>query len=63
MTTGTGRAIGQPRNAWGDYVYAKRHAVAVFEAELGKLRGGGRVPSLLLSSVTARTRASSGSAG
>ena len=47
-----GRFVGQPRSAWGDYVYAKRNGVAVFEAELGKLRGAGRAPSLLLSSVT-----------
>jgi DNA repair photolyase len=50
--TFTGRFVGQPRDAWGDYVYAKANAVAVFEAELRKLRRAGRAPSLLLSSVT-----------
>ena len=48
----TGRFVGQPRNAWGDYVYAKENAVAVFEVELRRLRGAGRAPSLLMSSVT-----------
>ena len=33
-------------------MYAKAKAVAVFEAELRKLRSAGRAPSLLLSSVT-----------
>jgi DNA repair photolyase len=50
--TFTGRFVGQPRDAWGDYVYVKANAVAVFEAELQKLRSAGRAPSLLLSSVT-----------
>src|SRR5262245_51626005 len=48
----TGRFVGQPVNTWGDYVYAKVNAVALFETELGRLRASGRAPSLLLSSVT-----------
>jgi DNA repair photolyase len=44
--------VRQPVNAWGSYVYAKVNAVALFTAELDKLRGSGRSPSLLLSSVT-----------
>src|SRR5215831_5095054 len=48
----TGRFVGQPKRAWGDYVFAKQNAVALFETELRKLRGAGRAPSLLLSSVT-----------
>jgi DNA repair photolyase len=47
-----GRFVGQPRDAWGDYVYAKVNAVSVFTIELEKLRNSGRAPSILLSSVT-----------
>src|SRR5262249_25501641 len=50
--TFAGRFVGQPLNAWGDYVYAKVNAVSLFEAELAKLRRSGGAPSLLLSSVT-----------
>jgi DNA repair photolyase len=48
----TGRFVGQPLDAWGDYVYAKVNAVEIFTAELERLRSKGQAPSLLLSSVT-----------
>ena len=47
-----GRFVGERVDNWGSYVYAKINAVSVFEAELARVRRGGRAPSLLLSSVT-----------
>jgi DNA repair photolyase len=47
-----GRFVGERVDNWGNYVYAKINAVSVFEAELARVRRGGRAPSLLLSSVT-----------
>jgi DNA repair photolyase len=47
-----GRFVGEPIGNWGNYVYAKTNAVALFEAELAKLRRHGTAPTLLLSSVT-----------
>jgi DNA repair photolyase len=47
-----GRFVGEPIGSWGNYVYAKSNAVAVFEDELAKLRRRGAAPTLLLSSVT-----------
>src|ERR1051325_6179436 len=47
-----GRFVGEPIGNWGNYVYAKKNAVALFEEELARLRRRGAAPSLLLSSVT-----------
>src|SRR5438876_10167245 len=47
-----GRFVGEPIGNWGNYVYAKTNAVALFEEELARLRGRGAAPTLLLSSVT-----------
>jgi DNA repair photolyase len=47
-----GRFVGEPIGNWGNYLYAKINAVPLFEMELAKLRGSGRAPSILLSSVT-----------
>jgi DNA repair photolyase len=44
--------VGEPVKEWGSYVYAKVNAVALFIAELARVRKAGRAPSILLSSVT-----------
>lgn len=47
-----GRFVGEPREAWGDYVYVKTNAVDLFRKEIGSKRFELGLPSLFLSSVT-----------
>ncbi|MEU4477785.1 radical SAM protein [Micromonospora sp. NPDC023966] len=47
-----GRFVGEPIEAWGDYVYVKTNAVEVLTAELARLNPAYRDSSVLLSSVT-----------
>lgn len=47
-----GRFVGEPIEAWGDYVYIKTNAVALFEKEIGSFSPELRKSSILLSSVT-----------
>jgi DNA repair photolyase len=46
------RYVGEPVEAWGDYVYVKRNAVELFERELARLKPDRRLRSIFLSSVT-----------
>jgi len=47
-----GRFVNEEFQNWGNYLYIKGNAVAVFEKDLTRLRASGRMPSILLSSVT-----------
>lgn len=47
-----GRFVGEPIESWGNYLYVKQNALALFEKEYAALRKTGKQPSLLLSSVT-----------
>lgn len=47
-----GRFVGEPREAWGDYVYVKTNAVELFRKEIASQRFERGAPSLFLSSVT-----------
>lgn len=47
-----GRFVGEPIEAWGNYVYVKTNAVELFEKELTSLSPSKRRSSILLSSVT-----------
>lgn len=47
-----GRYVGEPIEAWGDYIYVKANAVEIFEAEIARLPAPKRHRSILLSSVT-----------
>lgn len=47
-----GRFVGEPIEAWGNYVYIKTNAVELFEKELAGFTAAARESSILLSSVT-----------
>jgi DNA repair photolyase len=47
-----GRFVGEPIESWGNYVYIKTNAVALFEKELASFSPAQRKSSILLSSVT-----------
>lgn len=48
----SGRLVGEPVQAWGDFVYAKRNAVELARRELAKMPEHRRQGTVLLSSVT-----------
>lgn len=47
-----GRFVGEPIEAWGDYLYVKTNSVELFERELGRFGAAKRERTILLSSVT-----------
>lgn len=47
-----GRFVNEPFQNWGNYLYVKSNAVAVFEQDLRRLRAADKAPSILMSSVT-----------
>lgn len=47
-----GRFVNEPIENWGNYVYVKTNAVALFEKELKQILAKHQRPSILLSSVT-----------
>lgn len=47
-----GRFVGEPAEAWGDYVFVKTNAIELFKAEFSRPRFKDKRPSFLLSSVT-----------
>lgn len=47
-----GRFVGEPIEAWGDYVYVKTNAVALFEREILSLERRSPAATLMMSSVT-----------
>src|SRR5260370_12318223 len=47
-----GRFVNEPIDRWGDYVYAKINAVALFEKDIARLLKAVPAPSILMSSVT-----------
>jgi len=47
-----GRFVGEPVEAWGDYVYVKINTVALFEREIERLHRRAPHATLMMSSVT-----------
>ncbi|MGO9895816.1 MAG: radical SAM protein [Bryobacteraceae bacterium] len=47
-----GRFVGEPIEAWGDYLFVKTNAVEVFRRDLERLAPSKRTSTILLSSVT-----------
>lgn len=47
-----GRFVGEPVEAWGDYLFVKTNAVEVFRRDLERLAPSKRTSTILLSSVT-----------
>lgn len=47
-----GRFVGEPVEAWGDYLYVKTNAVELFESEVVRLQRRNPRATLLMSSVT-----------